>query len=415
MKILIVNTLDIEGGAARAAYRLHRALLEQGLTSQMLVQSKSSDDSTVFCSTSKLQKGLARIRPSLDGLRVRPYKNRSQTPFSAAWVPSGALIDQINLINPDIVHLHWISAGMMRIEDIRRIKAPVVWTLHDMWPFTGGCHYDENCGAFRKTCGNCKVLASSQERDLSRKVFLRKQKTFAQKQNITVVALSRWIKAEAKDSTLFSEHQVVNLPNPIDTKIFAPFDRVQARKLLNLPIDKKLILFGAMGATSDPRKGFHELGEALQRLQTTDTELVVFGASQPDKGITFSQKAHYLGRLHDDVTLRVLYSAADVMLVPSRQEAFGQTASEALACGTPVVAFATTGLLDIVEHKMNGYLAKPFDIDDLANGVDWILEFAGSDSLAEYGRQKITQNFDFKVVAPKYIELYQSILRKENS
>jgi glycosyltransferase involved in cell wall biosynthesis len=414
MKVLIVNAADIEGGAARAANRLHRALLAEGVETQMLVQSKATDDFTVIGPSTKIQKGLGRIRPTLDSLPVQRYKNRTKTLFSPAWVPFSGVVDRINALQPDVVHLHWIAGGMLRIEDIVRIKAPIVWSLHDMWPFTGGCHYDENCGAFRQQCGDCKVLQSPKSKDLSRRIYQRKQAAFQQKKDVTLVGLSRWLADEAVVSSLFSAEQVVNLPNPIDTQVFAPFDQVAARNLLNLPQDKKLILFGAMGATSDPRKGYTQLCQALQKLQAQDAELVVFGASQPLKGAEFPQPAHYLGRLHDDVALRVLYSAADVVLVPSLQENLSNAIMESLACGTPVVGFDIGGNSDLVDHKTNGYLAEPFDVNDLAKGIDWVLNSTEYGILSDNARNKVLQNFDNKVVAPKYIELYQSVLEKEN-
>ena len=267
MKILIVNTSDIEGGAARAAYRLHKALLSQGVDSQMLVQSKSSDDYTVITETDKVKKTLNKLRPFFDSIPIRFYKERTKTLFSSSWLPFSNIVDKINEINPDIVHLHWICSGMMRIEDIARIKAPVVWSLHDMWAFTGGCHYDEECRGYEKECGNCKILGSDKEKDLSRKIWHRKERTFAKIPNMTIVGLSRWLAQSAKSSTLFKNTKVVNLPNPIDTNIFKPFSKDKARELWRLPKDKKLVLFGAMGATSDPRKGFEELSEALQKLE----------------------------------------------------------------------------------------------------------------------------------------------------
>lgn len=412
MKTLIVNTSDIQGGAARAAYRLHCSLLAAGVNSEMLVQSKVSDDFSVKGPDTKVQKVAAKLRPTLDTLPVRRYKNRTKTLFSPAWLPFSSIAERINALNPDVVHLHWVTGGMLRIEDIAKIKAPIVWSLHDMWPFTGGCHYDELCGGFKKSCGSCKVLSSSVQGDLSRKVFLRKKKTYSQKQDITVVGLSRWLANEASDSELFTNYPVVNLPNPINTQFFSPFDKVQARKLLNLPQDKKLILFGAMGATSDPRKGFAELSQALELLTTPNTELVVFGSSQPKEGTPFSQKVHYLGQLHDDVTLRVLYNAADVMVVPSLQENLSNAIMESLACGTPVVGFEIGGNSDLIDHQVNGYLAKPFSIEDLAIGIDWILQTDKCEVIADAARKKVLDNFDSKLVATKYIDLYKSILSK---
>jgi glycosyltransferase involved in cell wall biosynthesis len=411
MKILIVNTSDINGGAARAAYRLHSALLDNDIDSQMLVQAKSSDDFTVIlASDSKIQKGLAKLRPTLDALPVKYYKNRTKTLFSSAYLPSLGLAEKVNALNPDVVHLHWINGGMIRIEELTKIKAPIVWSLHDMWAFTGGCHYDENCQGYKNYCGNCKVLASDNDKDLSRRIHNRKAKVFDRLENLTIIGLSQWLADCAKSSQLLKGKRIVCLPNPIDTEVFCPFDKLHARKLLNLSIDKKLILFGALGATSDPRKGFSELSQALAVLKHNDVELVVFGSSKPQMSQDFTYKTHYLGRLYDDVTLKVLYSAADVMVVPSLQEAFGQTASEAMACGTPVVAFATTGLLDIVDHQMNGYLAKPFDTNDLANGIDWVLDAKNYEQLCENAREKVMNTFDSRLVAKQYIDLYQNII-----
>lgn len=414
MKILIVNTSDIQGGAARASYRLHRALLAENIDSQMLVQSKASDDFTVLGPQTKFQKGMGKVRPALDLFAVRRYKERTKTLFSASWVPFSGVVEKINAINPDLVHLHWIAGGMMRIEDLAKIKAPIVWSLHDNWAFTGGCHIMWECERYKQSCGACPRLGSQKEDDLSRKIWQRKQNTFSQLSNMTIVGLSKWLANSASQASLFHANKIVCLPNPINTQIFSPFDKLHARTLLNLPQNKKLIAFGAMSATSDINKGFKELSDALNVL-SQDYELVVFGSGEPQNSHGFKQKVHYLGHLHDDVSLRVLYSAADVMVAPSLQEAFGQTASESMACGTPVAAFGATGLLDIVDHKFNGYLAKPFDTNDLAKGIEWVLNASNYDELCINAREKVLSEFDSCVVAKKYIKLYEEVIHSKNT
>lgn len=414
MKILIVNTYDIHGGAARAVYRLHKALLEAGMNSQMLVQSKSSDDFTVLGPQTKFQKAMSKLRPTLDSIPVRRYPERTKTFFSPSWLPFAGLVDKINSLNPDVVHLNWIVGGMMRIEDLTFIKAPIVWCLNDMWAFTGGCHYDEGCAGYQKQCGLCPVLGSTKKNDLSRKVYLRKQSSYSLLPTMTIVGVSKWLADCASSSSLFKNNPIVTLPNPIDTQTFAPFNKLEARKLFNLQQDKKLILFGAIGATSDPRKGYSELLQAIEHLPN-EYELVVFGSSEPQIPQGFKQKTHYLGHLNDNLSLRVLYSAADVMVVPSLQEAFGQTATESLSCGTPVVAFGATGLLDIVDHQINGYLAKPFDIQDLASGIDWVLNHVKPELLATAARSKVLRDFDSQVVAKKYVDLYKDVILRNNS
>lgn len=414
MKILIVNTYDIQGGAARAAYRLHNGLLEAGVDSNMLVQAKMSDDYTVLGPVTKFEKLAAKGRAFIDRLALLRYKNRKAVLFSQGKYGSSNLIKQINSLKPDVVHLHWVNEGFLSFVDIGKIKAPIAWTLHDDWVFTGGCHIKWGCDHYKTICGECPNLGSNKKNDLSRKVFERKRTAFRKVPNITFIGVSRWLTECAKQSVLLKNHQIVNLPNILNTQTYSPYDKNKARELFNLPSDKKLILFGAVNAVSDINKGFKELSEALLKIDSLDTELVVFGSSKPQTLPSFKQKAHYIGRLNDDVSLRALYSAADVMIVPSLQEAFGQTAIEAMACATPVVAFATSGLLDIVDHLVNGYLAKPFDNEDLAKGIEWLLKNEKYAELCLASREKILSNFDSKVVTSSYISLYTDIIRNND-
>lgn len=413
MKILLVNNSDIHGGAARAAYRLHRALLDSGVNSQMLVQSKSSDDYTVIDpgNQTKIQKGMNLLRPILDALPVKFYKNKTQTLFSSSWLPFGGVVDYIKAIDPDVVHLHWICGGMIRIEDLKRINKPIVWSLHDNWAFTGGCHIMGECEKFKDNCGMCPRLGSHGYSDLSRWIYNRKLRTFCQIQNFTIVGVSRWISQCAKESSLLKDQKIVNLPNPIDIHRYFPIDKQIARNILKLPIERKLITFGSIFATSDINKGYKKLIEALNILPQKDNiELVFFGIMRPQDKPNLDYVVHYFGHLHDDVSLQLLYSASDVIVMPSLQEAFGQTASESMACGIPVVAFGTSGLLDIVDHKKNGYLAKPYISADLANGIHWVLNNPDYESLSQNAREKVLRCFDSKLVANLYIELYRSII-----
>ena len=412
MKILIVNTSNITGGAARVAYRIHKELLSSGVDSQMLVKGKSIDDDyTVIVAGTKLQKAMAKLRPTLDSLPVRRYKNRTKTLFSPAWFGFSGFVEKINEINPDIVHLNWICGGVMRVEDIARIKAPIVWSLQDNWAFTGGCHIMWECEKYKDTCEACPRLGSDKKNDLSKKVFKRKQKAYALKKDMTIVGISNWINECSKSSTLLKDKNHINIPNPVDTNTFKPFDKDKARELWSLPKDKKLVLFGSYFATSDINKGFKELSDAMGQFTSKEIEIVVFGSSQPQNAPDFGFKTHYLGFLADDVSLVTLYSAADVMVVPSLQEAFGLTAGESMACGTPVVAFGTTGLLDIVEHQKTGYLAKPFESEDLACGIEWVLNAPNYDELCVNAREKVVREFDSKVVAGKYVELYKEVIK----
>ena len=414
MKILVVNTYDTIGGAAIAAYRLHKALIKEGIDVHMFVMRKQSDDFTVSSShSSKPRRVMALFRPTLDQLPLMIYKNRDKMLFSPSWLRFSGVVEKINAINPDIVHLHWICDGILRVEDIAKIKAPIVWSLHDNWAFTGGCHIMWECERYKEHCESCPRLGSNKKQDLSHWVFGRKEKSFKNIKHMTIVSLSSWLHKCAKDSFLLKDKKHTCLPNPIDTNTFKPFNKKIARDLWNLPKNKKLILFGASFATGDINKGFKELSQALLQLTLSEIELIVFGSSEPKESQDFGFKTHYLGHLHDDVSLVTLYSACDVMVVPSLQENLSNAIMESLSCGTPVVGFDVGGNRDLISHKQNGYLAKAFDIDDLKDGIEWVLSHNDYEMLCQNAREKVLKEFDSKIVARRYIKLYEEVLHEK--
>lgn len=413
MKILIVNTSDIVGGAARAAYRLHQALLMQGIDSKMLVQSKKSDDWTVgTVGSGKIQKAINMLRPTIESLPTKLYKTK--TLFSPSWLGFNGVVDKINKLNPDVVHLHWICGGMLKIGDLEKIKAPIVWSLHDMWAFTGGCHYDEYCGKYESECGGCPVLDSHKKNDLSRKTFKIKQKTYQKIKDMTVIGTSNWIADCAKKSTLFRNKKIVSLPNCFDTDLFKKLDADVCKEIFKIPKDKKVILFGAMNPLGDPRKGAKELFKAIDKVEVKDTIFVVAGSSKPENPINIKYPTYFILPLFDEISLPFLYNIADVMIVPSLQENLANSIIESLACGVPVVAFDIGGNGDMIEHKVNGYLAKKSDNDDLKNGIEWVLNNKGYEELSNNARNKALKNFDAKIVPNKYIKLYKNIIKERN-
>ncbi|WP_026735606.1 glycosyltransferase family 4 protein [Fischerella sp. PCC 9605] len=412
MKVLHISTSDTNGGAARATYRLHKGLRKIGVNSQMLVQEKSSDDKTVFAPEIRLFQGIARAKLTFEALPLKLYPQRAQTTFSLQWLPD-TIVSKVTQIAPDIINLHWISGGFMQIETITKLQRPLVWTLHDMWAFTGGCHCNGDCDRYQASCGGCPMLGSQKDRDLSRWIWQRKAKAW-KNLNLTIVSPSSWLAKCASSSSLFQNLRIEVIPNGLDTQKYRPINQRIAREILNLPQDKHLILFGAIQATSDKRKGFHLLQAALKELSKAEwkdrLEIVIFGASQPEKPPDLAFNTHYLGHLYDDITLATAYSAADVMVVPSFQEAFGQTASESLACGTPVVAFNATGLKDIVDHQYNGYLAKPYEVDDLAKGIAWVIENQERhQKLSHHAREQAQQKFLIDTIARRYFNLFEDL------
>jgi len=417
MRVLHLNTSDISDGAARAVYRLHKGLITLGLDSTLLVQSKSCDDYRIIGPKSDFGKAVAKLRSILDKIPLYCYPNLSQRIFSPAWVPN-LLTTKIKRHDPDIVHLHWIGGGFIPIEMLKNINIPIVWTLHDMWVFTGGCHYDESCGRYISECHACPVLGSKRRMDLSYLIWKRKLKSW-EALPLTVVAPSRWLAQCVRVSKVLRHYPVEIIPNGLDLSLYKPIAKSQARELLGLPQNKKLILFAAMNAHKDARKGFGLLQAALKKITNLKERaryvLLVLGATEPKTVPDLGLEIHYLGYLYDDISLVLHYSAADVFVLPSKQDNLPNTILESLACGTPAVAFNIGGIPDIIKHKISGYLAEPLDTDDLAAGIRWVLENRKRHmELSKEARKKAVASFALEQVGQKYVSLYRSVLNKRS-
>ena len=411
----MLNTFDEVGGAARAAGRLLRSVRRQQIDAQLLVQFKSGCADEVICNQRPLRKWLRRLKIFLGLQQVRRYPNRPENNFSPASLPDGKPAE-IAAIAPDIIHLHWLCAGFLRIETLAKLDQPLIWTLHDSWAFTGGCHVPFDCTKYRDRCGACPVLGSSSEADLSRRTWQRKKNSW-RNLHLTVVTPSRWMTQAARSSSLFSDVRVEHIPYGIDTELFKPLDRQESRRALDLPLDKKIILFGAVQAFSDPNKGFHWLQDALRIAgqDSSDKLAVVFSSIDRSRVSDLGMPAVFLGRVADAM-LPALYSAADVFVLPSKSENLPLTVLEAMACGTPCVAFRQGGLPDQVDDQTNGYLAQPYEIDDLARGISWVLEDEERLALlSQRARQKVETEFSQDREASRYAELYREMVAGDGS
>ncbi|NQV01848.1 MAG: glycosyltransferase, partial [Bacteroidia bacterium] len=301
MKVLFVNTFDEKGGAARAIMRIMKGVRADGIDARMLVQEKQSDDPTVLQPESWLQRTGNFFRPYLDF--IPPFiQSRERVLFSPAMIPD-SVVEQIHRIDPDIVHLNWINGGFIRIESLAKIKKPMIWTFQDMWAFTGGCHYSVDCTRYLDSCGICPVLHSSRENDLSRKVFLRKEIVYPQIGKLTITTLSKWLARCVTESPLFNRRDVEVIPNGLDTNLFYPINKLEARKKLDLPVDRKLVLFGAIRGVNSPIKGFHHLAKALTLINDPSIELVIVGSSSPGKEAPAGIKTHCFGHVSNDKML----------------------------------------------------------------------------------------------------------------
>lgn len=414
MNILIVNTFDRDGGAARSARRLHTGLRRIGVNSRMLVQTKTGSDPHTLLADDPLHRHLTPRLPLLDALPLALYPNRDVSHWANAWVPT-SLNRQIQSLNPDIIHLHWICRGLISLADLRRWNRPVVWTLHDPWPFTGGCHYPPlGCTRFRQSCGNCPALGSSRPRDLSRLNWSRKQRLWKHL-NLHIIGPSRWLTEQARSSSLFANTPCHNLPNGIDTALYQPGDRAAARAHFNLPPHKPLILVVAMNTSSDKNKGgplaLDALRLAAQTLGPHAAELVIAGESDgPGKPQT-AWPTHRLGVITEEADMARLYQAADLQLIPSYQENLCNAIMEASACALPCVAFDTGGNADMILHRHTGWLAPPFQPEGLAEGILHLLQ--NPQTRLEWGqnaRNHILNFSELETIAHRHRDLYHSIL-----
>ena len=373
----------------------------------MLVQDKvTTDDQVIHYGTTLM----ARVARRAERLPLRSYP-QAQGLFSTATLPR-LVHRRVNALRPDVVNLHWINEGFVTPENVRRIAAPVVWTLRDVWPMTGGCHYTRSCERFTASCGRCPALGSDRENDLSRRLWHRKERAF-KGLNLTFVALSEWIAREARRSTLLREHETLVIPNALDVERFKPQSRVEARVALGLDPERRSILFSAMNPLEDHRKGFPQLREALEilarRPDADRLELLVGGpvyGDLPEMPIP----TRFLGMINDDRTMGQLYAASEVTAMPSLEEAFGKVAMESMACGTPVVCLRGTGTAEIVTHLEHGYQAVPLDIADLAAGLEYVLDSPDPERLATQSRAHVMKTYTFDQQAQAYLDLYQRLL-----
>lgn len=416
MKVLLLSQND-NGGAARSTRRLHAGLRKINIDSTVLVQSKSTKTEGVITHSKRWNEfsNALKLRGQLDRVPLHFYPRRSDVPFSPQWVPDRIPSDAKS-ISPDVVNLHWVGHGFLSIGSLRKFKSPLVWTLHDMWAFTGGCHYAGECDGYTRQCGTCPQLGSKRENDLSRSIWQRKGKSWDHL-DLTIVTPSQWLARCARQSSLFGKYRIEVIPYGIDLQTYKPLNQSAARNALNLPQDKKLILFGAILGVNNPRKGFHLLKEALKKLKSTEMaqyiELVVFGNASKQDTADLGFKIHALGHLYDDYSLSLAYSAADAFIAPSLEDNLPNTIIEASACGTPSVGFEIGGIPDLIDHLSTGYLCKPFDTDDLMQGISWVIgDKEKCKKLGKASRRKAESTFNLLRQADAYSDLFSEILSK---
>lgn len=408
MKVLIVSTYDIQGGAAKGALRLHQLYLKYGIDSSLFVQKRVLDSDKIFSSTKLLYTYFFPILSFLDRFGLLFYPNRKRAIFSNNGVGYGNINELIELVQPDVIHLHWINNSFFNLKYLTKVKIPIFWTLHDRWPLTGGCHVNV-CDNFLKECGSCPQLGSRQKYDLSYINFKSKSRIYKKiRDRLTIIAPSKWMQIEVERSALMRGICVKKIHNPLDYNLYYPFRKDIAREVLGIKDDKKIVLYGAMNVINDKNKGFEFFKGVMNDLDE-DIQIVVFGTNKEFSSQEFKQSIKSVGILRDEISLRLLYSASDVVVVPSLEENLSYTVIEALTCGCPVVAFDVGGNSELIEHEFNGYLVKPFSIPDMANGIDWVISNSNQ-RMRRRCRDLVVNKFNEKELFDSFIRLYRSAI-----
>ena len=400
MKVLHINFSDKRGGAAIAAYRHHEAMLRRGIDSKMLVLDKTSNDPDVMViQTNSFRRFVLRCINKLFMLKNNFYSVWS-------WGMLGwDIAANKEIREADVIILHWINGVTLSIKSIDKILQsgkPVYWFMHDMWPITGGCHHSLDCDKFKRHCGRCPLYhnrhGSRMQKDASYFQFKSKMKRLGSHRNLRFMAPSAWLAGKTMESALFKTHEVRVVRNVIDTKRYRPIDKTESRQRLGLPLDKKLILFGADNINS-PYKGWDYLRDALQS-PIKGVECVVYGNADVDVQSQLALKTHSLGRINNEENLIDLYNACDVFVSPSLADNYPNVLVEAMACGLPVVAFPTGGIVEIVNPGVNGILTSSHSASELRKALMKIPNMPPQQYMewSVNARRSVVQTNDYSVV-----------------
>ena len=410
MRVLIINTSETTGGAAIAASRLTNALNRHGMKARMLVRDKQTDRVTTCVVPQRWRLKLAFLWERLCIWTANRF--RRQGLWEVDIANAGADITRLpEFLEADIIHLHWVNQGFLSLRQLDKLLHSgkhIVWTMHDMWPCTGICHHARACDRYQTHCHDCPQLLHPAARDLSYQTFARKLRAYAQS-TIAFVACSEWLATAARQSALLCGQQVTAIPNTYDGQLFRPASKKAARQLLSLPENRHLLLFACQKVTN-ARKGIDILLEALAspRLRgwSRQLTLVVVGelSERVTRDVPFAVRP--MGYIHDEARMAALYQAVDVFVTPSLEENLPNTIMEAMACGTPCVGFSIGGIPEMIDHEVNGYVARYRDADDLAAGIDYVLSDEDH-RLSQAAASKAASSWNEEAVVHQYIGLYE--------
>lgn len=418
MKIVIVNTKQNGGGAAIAASRLFEALRKRGADVHFIVAEGEGGDGVTVLSGSFLGKLRYKCAFLLERVGIWVSNKLSRRGlFEVSTARFGMRISGLKTVREaDIIHLHWVNQGMLSVGEIKRLVASgrqVVVTPHDMWYCTAICHHSFGCMRFTERCCFCRFLASPSERDLAARVWAGKAGMFNNR--VGVVALSQWIRERIAASAVTGECVCRVIPNSVDCSVYnRGYDRRSVRERYGIAAEGKVVIFGA-AKLNDPIKGSGMLFDAIGRCRyREEITLLLFGNIKGDDDFLnrIPCRHVYVGSIYDEAEKAALYAASDIAAVPSHYETFGQVIAEALACGTPALAFDNGGQRDIIEHGRNGWLAAYPDIDDMTRGLEWLVENCGEE-IRRYAAESVEKRFSPDSVALRHIDFYNELLERQ--
>jgi glycosyltransferase involved in cell wall biosynthesis len=422
LKVVHLNTYDGNGGAGRACLRLNLALNAQHeIDSKVLVFYKfGKTDAVKSFTNNAVKRACAALTILSERLLAKRFLKPVKIPFSFTWFGI-SVINHPDVLAADIIHLHWVNHSFLNpkhLAELIKLNKPIVWTFHDSNAFTGGCHVRYTCDHFEKECGDCPVLIHSNPNDISHQIWKQKHQAY-QNLNFQVIAPSSWMQKSVLRSSLMQSKTVKVIPNTLETNVFQPRNQQQARKKLGLPLDKFIFLTGFMPSKKDSHKGAAYLLESLELLaaknsiHSNEIELVIFGNRNTTDLPVFPFKATFLGTIKEDEKLAACYAAADAFLIPSLEDNLPYTVMESLACGTPVIAFTTGGIPDMVIHQENGFLAEYKSSQSFCDGMEWIKNHPVKEVLRTNARETVIQKFSESVIAQNHLALYKSLTLNE--
>ncbi|MEZ5071178.1 MAG: glycosyltransferase [Bacteroidales bacterium] len=422
MKVTLISTHAKKGGAGLAAFRLMKSLRDLGLDARMLAQQGSRDEGRVWITSSSAGKAGIRILRFLAERLTFLFREKSpELRFLFSPANFGERIHRHPLVrDADVLHLHWTQGAFLSLRSLRSLLAtgkPVVWTLHDMWAFTGGCHYALECRGFEKECGMCPYVKKPGRNDLSHRIWKRKKRIFPEA-GLHLVCPSGWLEAEVRASALLGGFPVTRIHNPVDETRFFPVRREEACAYLGLDPQKRYVLFGA-ATVKNMLKGLDWFREAVELLHRSGdweegVEILLLGKSREDLGTLFPCPVNALPYSGSQETIRACYNASSLFAIPSLADNLPNTILEAMLCGTPVVGFDSGGIREMIDHRESGYLARRKSAHDLADGLNWVLRHPEPAALSGTVRRRVLEKYPAGVAVSEYIALYRRLATGSN-